>query len=93
VAGAIDQEVAAQEGPALRAAERAFIELRAQAGRVLGGGPRAFQEYESGKAPVSGPMKNLLVLLDKDPRRLRELRAKLPRPRGRRKGTSAPTAT
>jgi len=103
------------DGPALRAAERAFIELRAQvddvllpeevaevreklgisqreAGRVLGGGPRAFQKYESGKVPVSGPMKNLLVLLDKDPRRLRELRAKLPRHRGRKKGTSAPTA-
>jgi len=94
-----------QEGPALRAAERAFIELRAQvddvllpeevaevreklgisqreAGRVLGGGPRAFQKYESGKVPVSGPMKNLLVLLDKDPRRLRELRTGLPRPVG-----------
>lgn len=105
-----------QDGPALRAAERAFIELRAQvddvllpeevaevreklgisqreAGRVLGGGPRAFQKYESGKVPVSGPMKNLLVLLDNDPKRLRELRTKVVRHRGRRKGTSAPSAT
>jgi len=105
-----------QEGPALQAAERAFIELRAQvddvllpeevaevreklgisqreAGRVLGGGPRAFQKYESGKVPVSGPMKNLLVLLGNDPKRLRELRTNVHRRRGRKKETTAPTAT
>jgi len=88
-----------QEGSALQAAERAFIELRAEvddvllpeevaevrgklgisqreAGRVLGGGPRAFQKYESGRVPVSEPMKNLLLLLDNDPKRINELRAK-----------------
>lgn len=45
-----------------------------EAGRILGGGPRAFQKYESGQVPVSEPMKNLLVLLRNDPRRLKELR-------------------
>lgn len=45
-----------------------------EAGRILGGGPRAFQKYESGQVPVSEPMKNLLVLLRNDPRRLMELR-------------------
>ena len=31
-----------------------------RAGEVLGGGPRAFQKYESGKQAVSVPMSNLL---------------------------------
>lgn len=44
-----------------------------QAGAVLGGGPRAFQKYESGATAVSVPMSNLLRLLATDPRRLREL--------------------
>lgn len=46
-----------------------------KAGEVLGGGPRAFQKYESGKQAVSVPMSLLLRLLAKDPSRLRELRA------------------
>ena len=44
-----------------------------RAGELLGGGPRAFQKYESGEQQVSVPMANLLRLLDKDPRRLTEL--------------------
>lgn len=87
------------DAAALKASERALIELRAEvdgvllpeqvarireklelsqreAGRLLGGGPRAFQKYESGQVLVSEPMKNLLLLLGKDPRRLAELRSK-----------------
>lgn len=44
-----------------------------KAGEVLGGGPRAFQKYESGEVAVSRPMTQLLRLLDRDPRRLKEL--------------------
>lgn len=44
-----------------------------KAGALLGGGPRAFQKYEKGTAMVSQPMSNLLRLLAKDPKRLREL--------------------
>jgi HTH-type transcriptional regulator / antitoxin MqsA len=44
-----------------------------QAGTVLGGGPRAFQKYESGATAVSVPMSNLLRLLANDPTRLKEL--------------------
>ncbi len=44
-----------------------------KAGEVLGGGPRAFQKYESGKVMVSAPMSNLLRLLSNDPSRLQEL--------------------
>jgi len=46
-----------------------------RAGQVLGGGPRAFQKYESGESAVSQPMSNLLTLLAKDPQRLGELSA------------------
>jgi HTH-type transcriptional regulator / antitoxin MqsA len=44
-----------------------------RAGELLGGGPRAFQKYESGSQQVSVPMANLLRLLGKDPRRLADL--------------------
>jgi HTH-type transcriptional regulator / antitoxin MqsA len=44
-----------------------------RAGELLGGGPRAFQKYESGEQQVNIPMTNLLRLLDKDPRRLAEI--------------------
>jgi HTH-type transcriptional regulator/antitoxin MqsA len=44
-----------------------------RAGELLGGGPRAFQKYESGSQQVSVPMTNLLRLHEKDPRRLAEL--------------------
>lgn len=44
-----------------------------KAGEILGGGPRAFQKYESGKQALSVPMSHLLRLLARDPSRLREL--------------------
>lgn len=85
------------DGAALRASEKALLELKAEvdgvlgpaevarirtalglsqrkAGEMLGGGPRAFQKYESGKQAVSIPMSHLLRLLARDPSRLRELR-------------------
>jgi HTH-type transcriptional regulator/antitoxin MqsA len=46
-----------------------------KAGELLGGGPRAFQKYESGEVMVSAAMSNLLRLLDKDPGRVKELEA------------------
>lgn len=44
-----------------------------EAGRILGGGARAFQRYESGSIVVSKPMSNLLALLDHEPALLRRL--------------------
>lgn len=44
-----------------------------QAGEVIGGGPRAFQKYESGEVGPSEAMLNLLRLLENDPSRLHEL--------------------
>lgn len=84
------------DADALKASERAFLNLKAEvdgllspdevatirkrlklsqrrAGELLGGGPRAFQKYESGQIMVSAAMSNLLRLLDRDPRRIREL--------------------
>jgi len=46
-----------------------------RAGELLGGGPRAFQKYESGSQIPSVPMSHLLTLLARDPSRLEELRA------------------
>ncbi|MGB8296805.1 MAG: type II TA system antitoxin MqsA family protein [Polyangia bacterium] len=60
-----------------------------RAGEVLGGGPRAFQKYESGKQAVSVPMSNLLRLLARDPARLREIASARPRPLARHSGRRA----
>jgi HTH-type transcriptional regulator/antitoxin MqsA len=38
-----------------------------KAGKILGGGARAFQRYESGAVVVSQPMSNLLTLLGDRP--------------------------
>jgi HTH-type transcriptional regulator / antitoxin MqsA len=47
-----------------------------RAGELLGGGPRAFQKYESGEQAVSAPMTHLLLLLANDPRRLKEIESR-----------------
>jgi HTH-type transcriptional regulator/antitoxin MqsA len=56
-----------------------------KAGELLGGGPRAFQKYESGKQAVSVPMSHLLRLLARDPSRLKELDATKGKPAPSRK--------
>ena len=61
-------------GPEEVARVRAALGLsQRKAGELLGGGPRAFQKYESGHQAVSVPMSRLLTLLANDPKRLREL--------------------
>lgn len=63
-------------GPeAVAAARRALRLSQRRAGALLGGGPRAFQKYESGQQAVSVPMSQLLRLLQNDPSRLEELQA------------------
>ncbi len=44
------------------------------AGKILGGGPRAFYKYENGLTLLSRPMNNQLTLLANDPTRINELR-------------------
>jgi HTH-type transcriptional regulator / antitoxin MqsA len=63
-------------GPEAVAKIRKRLKLTQRAaGRILGGGARAFQRYEAGTVVVSQPMNNLLVLLNREPRRLAELTA------------------
>jgi len=45
-----------------------------EAGDLIGGGPNAFQKYESGEILVSKAVSNLLGLLDRHPEQLGELR-------------------
>ncbi|MGC9986934.1 MAG: type II toxin-antitoxin system MqsA family antitoxin [Polyangia bacterium] len=77
-------------GPGEVAQVRGRLRLsQRRAGEVLGGGPRAFQKYESGKQAVSVPMSNLLRLLARDPSRLRELAPRRPRPPSSHSGRRA----
>lgn len=46
-----------------------------EAGTIIGGGPNAFQKYETGDILVSKAIDTALRLLARDPARLRELRA------------------
>jgi len=46
------------------------------AGILIGGGPRAFQKYESGDALPSRAISSALILLDHDPQALTLLRKK-----------------
>lgn len=67
-------EVEGVLGPEQVAEARGRLGLsQRKAGELLGGGPRAFQKYESGSQAVSVAMSHLLTLLANDPKRLREL--------------------
>ena len=45
-----------------------------EAGEVIGGGPNAFQKYESGEVLLSKGMSNFLRLLEKHPEDVQELK-------------------
>ena len=49
---------------------------QAVAGLLIGGGPRAFQKYESGDLLPSRAISTALILLDHNPEALTELRAR-----------------
>lgn len=48
------------------------------AGRVIGGGPNAFQKYESGDLLTSRALSNLLRILERHPAELQTLRETVP---------------
>lgn len=50
-----------------------------EAGRIIGGGRRAFQKYESGTTPPSDAAVGLLEILDRHPEELETLRSIRPR--------------
>jgi HTH-type transcriptional regulator/antitoxin MqsA len=74
----------------ITAARRKLGLSQRKAGELLGGGPRAFQKYESGSQAASTPMSNLLRLLAKDPSRLAEIAPAKATRRSRRSGSAAP---
>jgi HTH-type transcriptional regulator/antitoxin MqsA len=78
----IDHVLSPSEVAAVR--EKLGLSQR-KAGEILGGGPRAFQKYESGSQAVSAPMSNLLRLLAKDPSRLQDLARQVSRGGERRR--------
>lgn len=45
-----------------------------QAGAIIGGGPNAFQKYESGEVTVSKGISNLLRVLERHPEEIEELK-------------------
>lgn len=49
------------------ASRSARISTQKDAGRLIGGGPNAFQKYESGDVVVSHAVMSALLLLDRDP--------------------------
>jgi HTH-type transcriptional regulator/antitoxin MqsA len=49
------------------------------AGRLIGGGPNAFQKYESGEVVVSHGVMSALLLLDRDPSGLAVLKERIQR--------------
>jgi HTH-type transcriptional regulator/antitoxin MqsA len=51
-----------------------------EAGLIIGGGPRAFQKYESGEVLASRAISSALRLLDRQPGLLPELRARAAEP-------------
>jgi HTH-type transcriptional regulator/antitoxin MqsA len=47
-----------------------------EAGRIIGGGPNAFQKYETGEILVSKAITSALLLLDRNPEGLEVLKSK-----------------
>lgn len=70
----LDRKATAKQVRAIR--QRLKLSQR-RAGIILGGGPRAFQKYESGEVVPSEPMRILLWLLERDPRLLKVLPERL----------------
>lgn len=78
----------------VRAVRKRLKLTQEEAGRIIGGGRRAFQKYEGGAIPPSDAAVGLLEILDRHPEEietLRRLRASAPaRPSPRRTGTQKP---
>lgn len=56
----------------IRAIREACGLSQADAGRVFGGGPKAFEKYEAGEVVPSGSMMRLLLLAAQHPKRFRK---------------------
>ena len=69
-------ELKAAYGAHVRRIRKDRLKLRQEeAGRLIGGGRRAFQKYESGMTPPSDAAVGLIELLDRHPEELEYLRS------------------
>ena len=79
-ANAAFKELRSEYGGHVKAVRKARGLTQEEAGHIIGGGPRAFQKYESGKTPPSDAAVGLIEVLDRHPEALatlRDVRAKL----------------
>jgi HTH-type transcriptional regulator/antitoxin MqsA len=73
-ANAAFKELRSEYGGHVKAVRKARGLTQEEAGHIIGGGPRAFQKYESGKTPPSDAAVGLIEVLDKHPEALATLR-------------------
>jgi len=74
------KELRSEYGGHVKSVRKARGLTQEEAGHIIGGGPRAFQKYESGKTPPSDAAVGLIEVLDKHPEALatlREVRSRL----------------
>jgi HTH-type transcriptional regulator/antitoxin MqsA len=60
--------------PRVKAVRKKLGLTQEEAGRIIGGGRRAFQKYESGATPPSEAAVGLIEILDRHPEELETLR-------------------
>lgn len=68
-------ELRAAYAARVRAVRKKLRLTQEEAGRIIGGGRRAFQKYESGATPPSDAAVGLLEILDRHPEELETLRS------------------
>ena len=68
------QELRAAYAKRVRAVRKRLKLTQEEAGRIIGGGRRAFQKYESGATPPSVAAVGLLEILDRHPEEVETLR-------------------
>ncbi|MDO9487262.1 MAG: type II toxin-antitoxin system MqsA family antitoxin [Sphingomonadaceae bacterium] len=68
------QELRAAYAGRVRAVRKRLKLTQEEAGRIIGGGRRAFQKYESGAVPPSDAAVGLLEILDRHPEEVETLR-------------------
>lgn len=68
------KELRSEYGGHVKAVRKARGLTQEEAGHIIGGGPRAFQKYESGKTPPSDAAVGLIEVLARHPEALATLR-------------------
>lgn len=69
------RELRTQYGARIRKIRKKLGLTQEEAGRIIGGGKRAFQKYESGKMPPSDAAIGLIEILARHPEEIETLRA------------------